>query len=707
MVSLALGDVGSLAADTLPSDVLDMAQQTLAILSQVLPAKETAELQLHLPIARLNILDGKFGRMIASRLLSLLQMCKSDTSPLTAEVRRSCLRMCLKSLWYCAKAYHQLGASEWLPSYFPHTLASPEVIHLIQAEQDPVSRVIGRCFEALVLKKLLGGVKTSTDSDIQIGDEELACLSAILGTKRDDVRLCLEWPGAVELANMVSLSLGDVGSLVVNALPPNALDVTQQTLAILSQVLLAEETVELQLELPIARLNISEGKFDRVIVSHLHNVLQMCISGTSPLTTEVRRSCLRMCLKSLWYCAKAYNQFSASEWLPSYFTLAIASPEIIRLIQAEKDPVAHMIGRCFGALIVNNLVTYVKSHTDSNAQSGDEVLGYLSAILGTESRDLRLSLGRAGTVELANMLSLIFSEIDSLLPDTAPSDVLDMIQQTYSILSRTLLTELNDKLMIFPDGPLPLTEPLYESRSCMCLKNLWHCATAYNQLGISVPLPSFVRISLASPEITRRIHTDKDLTARVTGRCACALIVNKLVDDFQSRISFGDGVYDAELACISSILGIEPDEFLRWPHHSTAIKLLNVISLMSGEIEALFIWEETPADVLRVMQQTLNIICSGLVLGGVFASGDLRMDQVSLLREICSRITNAQPADRFRDQTVELLDQLQQISKQLPLVGYKMRRCASSIFDPQLVRERGNLTPRPEYEVRRRRSKSM
>ncbi|KAH9001095.1 hypothetical protein EDB92DRAFT_11019 [Lactarius akahatsu] len=261
--------------------------------------------------------------------------------------------------------------------------------------------------------------------------------------------------------------------------------------------------------------------------------------------------------------------------------------------------------------------------------------------------------------------------------------------------------------MFFPDGSLPLTEPLYESRSCICLKNLWRCAAAYNQLGISVPLPSFVCISLASPEITRRIQTEKDLTARVTGRCACALIINKLVDDFQSRISFGDGVYDADLACISSILGTEPDEFLRWPHHSTAIRLLNVISLMSGEIEALFIWEETPADVLRVMQQTLNIICSELVLGGVFASGDLPMDQVSLLREICSRITNAQPADRFRDQTVELLDQLQQISKQLPLVECKMRRCASSIFDPQLIRERGNLTTRPEYEVRRRRSKSM
>ncbi len=243
----------------------------------------------------------------------------------------------------------------------------------------------------------------------------------------------------------------------------------------------------------------------------------------------------------------------------------------------------------------------------------------------------------------------------------------------------------------------------------MCLRNLWHCIRAYNQLGISVPLPSFVRISLAGPEITRRIHIQRDIAARVTGRCVCALIVNKLVDDFQSRVSFGGGVYDAELSCISSILGTEPAEFLSWPRPSAVIKLLNVISLVSGEIETLFTSGPMPVEVPIIVQQTIDVISPELVLGGPFACGDLPMDQVLLLREICSKIANAQPTNRFRDQTMEILDQLQHISKQLPPVEYRMRRCASLIFDSQFVRRRSNSTTRPECEGRRtrRRSKSM
>ncbi len=250
-------------------------------------------------------------------------------------------------------------------------------------------------------------------------------------------------------------------------------------------------------------------------------------------------------------------------------------------------------------------------------------------------------------------------------------------------------------------------EPRYQSRPRVFLKNLWHCARAYNQLGISVPLPSFVRNTLASPKIIRRIHTEKAPTSRVTGRCFGALIVNKLVDDFKSRISFRSGVYDAELACISSILGTEPGEFLRWPRPSAVIKLLNVVSLVSGEIETLFTSGPMPGDMLNIIKQTIDIITPELVLGGAFARGDLPMDQVLLLRKICSKIANAHQANRFGDETAGILDRLQQISKQLPTVEYKMRRCTSSIFGPQFVRGRGNLTTRPEYEVRRRRSKSM
>ena len=219
-----------------------------------------------------------------------------------------------------------------------------------------------------------------------------------------------------------------------------------------------------------------------------------------------------------------------------------------------------------------------------------------------------------------------------------------------------------------------------------------------------MPLPSFVRITLASPELTRCLHAKRRLNARVTIRCVQALIVNKLVDDFQSPNSFNCVDYNAVLAWISSLLGTEPGEFTRWPHPSAVIKLRNVISLVSGEIEDLFTSGTPPANIRHIVQQTLDITCLDLVLRGVYNGGDLPMDQVLLFRKLCSRIANARPVNRFRDATVGILERLEQISKQSPTVERKMRRCTSSIFDPQLIRGRNSSTTQPES---RRRSKSM
>jgi hypothetical protein len=180
--------------------------------------------------------------------------------------------------------------------------------------------------------------------------------------------------------------------------------------------------------------------------------------------------------------------------------------------------------------------------------------------------------------------------------------------------------------------------------------------------------------------------------------------VNKLVDDFQSRTSFIGGAYAAELARISSLLGTELGEFSRWSRPSAVIKLQNVVSLVSGEIEDLFTSSTAAAGGTQIVQQTLDDICSDLILRSAFGAGDLHMSQVSLLRDMCSKIANTRPANRFRDETVGLLQRLQQISKQLPTVERKMRRCTSSIFDPRSVRGRSISTTRPES---RRRSKSV
>ncbi|KAI9432572.1 hypothetical protein H4582DRAFT_2132112 [Lactarius indigo] len=498
---------------------------------------------------------------------------------------------------------------------------------------------------------------------------------------------------------MVSLVSAEVDSFITEVVPSDVQLIVGQTIGTLAHALPAEFKVELHLDQADALMNTPDStSIKSIVVSLFRDLLKTCTLSTLPLLEEVRTSCLQMCLYGL-ACSGGMFLDDSRPLAPEL--LDLASPEIIRHTRTEKDGACRVIGRFAEALVT---------------------LGHLSTILDAESRDLRLWLGRPGAVELANMITLLLSEVDCLFSNTAPLDVLYVIPGVLKALSPTLLAELDAELM----NPIDET-PSYipessgydslDSRSRKFMKYLWHCARAYNRLGTSVPLPSSVRIALANPEITRGYRTTWDINARVAGPCFGALIVNKLVDDFQSRASFSSGVYDAELACISSILDTRPGEILRWPNPSAVIKLLNVVSLMSGEIETVLTSGptppvsmsvlRTPVDMLNIIQQTINIISRDLILGGVFTHGDLPMDQVSLLRKICSKIANAQRENRFRDQTMGVLDQLQQISKQLPRVERKMRRCTSSIFGQQFVKGRSNLTTQPEHEVRRKRSTSI
>ena len=441
-ISLVFGEFG-------PHDIWgntglleDIINGTYAVLCETPSIKDAVGWR---PFTWFDIFHGDLARFVVSRLHNLFQVDISDTSGLTVNVRRSCLRMCMRSLWYCAKAYHQPPVSETTLLYLlPKiaALASPEIIHLIHVEQDPVSRATGRCFGALIVARLGWLAANVSKSDFKISYDELTCLSTILGTTIIDVKFCLERPGVIELAIMVSIALGDVGSLDVDALPPGMRDVAQQTLTILSQ------KAKLKLDQPIAQLNFLDGESDHIIVSGFHDLLQECISGTSqasPLTDEVCRGCLRMCLNCLWYCAKAYYQPGIFKPLPSYFFSTLASPELIRLIHVEQDRISRVTGRCFGALVAMKLAVDIRSRADLNIQISDDKLACLSAILGAERLDLKIWLGQPCAIELATILSLISSEIDFLFSDTIPLEVLDMVQQTYSILTRTLPDDLNAK----------------------------------------------------------------------------------------------------------------------------------------------------------------------------------------------------------------------------------------------------------------------
>ena len=314
---------------------------------------------------------------------------------------------------------------------------------------------MGRCIEALVVKELLTGVKPSSNSSVQIRNNRLAWLSAILDTESDDVKLCLECPGAVELATMVSLAVGDVGPLAINELPSDVRDVAQRTLAVLSQ------TAELHLDQPISQINVSDAKFDGIIVSGFHKLLLMCKPESSTLPADVRRSCLRTCVKCLWYCAQAYHRPGISKPMPSYFPSMLASPKITHLIGAELDAVSRVVGRCFSALVAMKLVADVKPRIASDFEvSDDEMLclaaafdeegffifeGSPSTSIRNELWNFRDSLEFSGVVELRNVLFLACVDSSFLIANTewAPPYALDVIQQTFSILSRALPAEIN------------------------------------------------------------------------------------------------------------------------------------------------------------------------------------------------------------------------------------------------------------------------
>jgi len=335
-----------------------------------------------------------------------------------------------------------LPALDTLPIHF----ITPQIAHRIHTEEDLVTRVIGCCFGSLVVNRFAAKFEP-------FGDLELACLSAILGTEKHEAihRYFDSERGAVQLVNMVSLIFGEVGSFVTNTVPLDVLHIVGQTIKNLAQALPAELKVELQLDKADALMNVSDSSIKSVIVSLLRDLLKTCTLRTLPLPEEVLTNCLQMCLNGLWRWGRVLHQLGASQPLPPEF-LDLAGLEITRHLRIEKDQASRVMGRCVEALVVSNLAARIESRTDSTVQVGDEALACLSAILGTENRDLRLWLGRSGAVELANMASLILSEIDFLFSNTAPSDVLDMIQQTFSILSPTLPAELNAELMSNTDG---------------------------------------------------------------------------------------------------------------------------------------------------------------------------------------------------------------------------------------------------------------
>lgn len=154
--------------------------------------------------------------IFGSRLHHLLSIYVQGSSALTEEQRRRRLRVCLECLWCWAKAFSQ--NSESLPTYFP--LPNPDMIRRLQTEQDPTASMIGRCFIALIAKKLAADVNSRHSSDGRVRDAKLELLSTILGTTRTELETFLSHSSAIDLANIVSLTSSVLKTLFTEEAPP-------------------------------------------------------------------------------------------------------------------------------------------------------------------------------------------------------------------------------------------------------------------------------------------------------------------------------------------------------------------------------------------------------------------------------------------------------------------------------------------------------
>jgi hypothetical protein len=351
----------------------------------------------------------------------------------------------MKSLWHFTNGYNECGSIVPLPPSVYVAFTNPEMTRRIRKQQDLAVRTIGHCIGALVVNKLAADINSRK---VPANDEELACLSVILGTQTHEVRLCLRRPGTIELLNLASLASHHVSSFHAIQMLPDTRSVLQETLAIVSQTLPTQVTARLPLNEMVALANVSDDNFERTIVSRYYRLLKMCASS---FTEEDRASCLRTSLGSLWHWGKTYLQTSAP--LPSYFYLLLASPEITGHFRTECDPVARIMAYCFGALVVNKLTDALELPISPGAGIRNAQLACISAILGPEHREVFLLPHRLRVINFWKSVSIISGEVHTLSAGAGmPADVFNIAQDTLNILANRLRGRL------FVSGVLPVDQ---------------------------------------------------------------------------------------------------------------------------------------------------------------------------------------------------------------------------------------------------------
>lgn len=178
---------------------------------------------------------------------------------------RAALRVWTTNLWHFTSRHSEPGSATPLPSYVYIAFTNPEMSRRIREQRDLTVHAIGRGIGALVVNKLSADIKWR---NCPVSNDQLACLSAILGTENHDVMLLLGCPGAIEFTSLVFLALDDSYS-TVGEVPSYMLEVVQQTSDVLCRALPPQLRAKMQLDRANPMANISDGECEFVLRSHL------------------------------------------------------------------------------------------------------------------------------------------------------------------------------------------------------------------------------------------------------------------------------------------------------------------------------------------------------------------------------------------------------------------------------------------------------
>ena len=148
-------------------------------------------------------------------------------------------------------------------------------------------------------------------------------------------------------------------------------------------------------------------------------------------------------MKNLWHFTKMCIERGNSMQLPSYVYVTFIHPGITHRILEKGDFAAHVTRRCIGAFVMIKLAANINSRT---VQVSSAELACLSAVLRTGSQDVTHLLSHPGTIQFAIMVFLINDIFDDFWSPT--SDVLDVVLQTFSILSQALPAQLDAEMRL-------------------------------------------------------------------------------------------------------------------------------------------------------------------------------------------------------------------------------------------------------------------